>query len=121
MLALLLLYIDKCACWVVIGCDGIHSRVRQLLLGEDNPASYATYTQKFCFRTVIPMTQVESHPEIAHRMNARVMFNGPGAHISKTPLDSLASCFILFRVYTGDIADSRCYSDVPHRRQCRCA
>src|SRR6201999_827615 len=41
----------------VIGCDGIKSRVRELLLGEGNPASYPHYSHKVAFRGLIPMEQ----------------------------------------------------------------
>lgn len=73
----------------MIGCDGIHSRARQLLLGEDNPASYASYTQKFCFRTIVPITQV-ANSTIAHRAHTRFMFNGPGAHAITYPIGAKA-------------------------------
>ena len=39
----------------MIGCDGIRSRVRQLILGEKNPASYPSYSHKFAFRGLIPI------------------------------------------------------------------
>lgn len=39
----------------VIGCDGIKSRVRQLLLGPDNAASYPHYAHKNAYRGLIPM------------------------------------------------------------------
>jgi salicylate hydroxylase len=35
----------------VIGCDGIKSKVRELMLGKDNPASYPTYTHVVAYRT----------------------------------------------------------------------
>ncbi|OTA98245.1 hypothetical protein M426DRAFT_28650 [Hypoxylon sp. CI-4A] len=44
----------------VIGCDGIHSRVRQLILGETNSASYPGYTSKYCYRALIPMEKARS-------------------------------------------------------------
>ncbi|EPE28678.1 FAD/NAD(P)-binding protein [Glarea lozoyensis ATCC 20868] len=43
----------------VIGCDGIRSRVRQLILGEDNPASYPSYTHKYAFRGLVPMEKAK--------------------------------------------------------------
>ena len=39
----------------MIGCDGIRSRVRQLLLGENNPAAYPSYSHKFAFRGLVPI------------------------------------------------------------------
>ncbi|RYP73922.1 hypothetical protein DL771_003364 [Monosporascus sp. 5C6A] len=73
---------------VVIGCDGIHSRVRQILLGSDNPAAHPSYTGKYCFRTVVPMARVG--PALAHRAHTRFMFNGPGAHAITYPVGARA-------------------------------
>ncbi|THY37602.1 hypothetical protein D6C98_10669 [Aureobasidium pullulans] len=39
----------------VIGCDGIKSRTRALLLGSDHPASKPQYTHKLSYRALIPM------------------------------------------------------------------
>jgi salicylate hydroxylase len=39
----------------VIGCDGIKSRVRVLLLGEKDPAARAQFTGKYAYRGLIPM------------------------------------------------------------------
>ncbi|KAI6359521.1 hypothetical protein MCOR25_007028 [Pyricularia grisea] len=77
---------------VVVGCDGIWSRVRELLLGSDNPASHAGYTGKFCFRTLVPYdkaVEVLGHD----RVYTRYMYNGPGAHSITYPVglgDNLA-------------------------------
>ncbi|KAH9897108.1 hypothetical protein F4778DRAFT_244627 [Xylariomycetidae sp. FL2044] len=70
---------------IVIGSDGIHSRVRKLLLGEANPASYPSYTNKYCFRALVPM---EDAREILgeERTTNRFMYNGPGAHMMVYPV-----------------------------------
>lgn len=39
----------------VIGCDGIKSRVRELILGEDNPQAKPTYTHVYAYRSLIPV------------------------------------------------------------------
>ncbi|KAI0394534.1 hypothetical protein F5Y17DRAFT_457881 [Xylariaceae sp. FL0594] len=70
---------------LVIGCDGIRSRVRQVMLGEDNPASRATYTHKFCFRSLIPMSRAQAVLG-AERVGRRFMYNGPGAHCITYPV-----------------------------------
>ncbi|KAJ2988140.1 hypothetical protein NUW58_g4131 [Xylaria curta] len=41
----------------VIGCDGVKSRVRQILLGEDHPAARPSYSHCVAYRTLIPMPQ----------------------------------------------------------------
>ncbi|KAK3290419.1 uncharacterized protein B0H64DRAFT_368398 [Chaetomium fimeti] len=85
----------------VIGCDGIHSRVRDLLLapqtttnppapGDQPPSSppttaHPTYTHKFCFRTLAPMPAAIAAigPTQA---STRFMYNGPGAHLITYPV-----------------------------------
>ena len=42
----------------VIGCDGINSRVRQLILGEDNPQCVPQYSHYYAYRGLIPMERV---------------------------------------------------------------
>lgn len=69
----------------MIGCDGVKSRVRQLILGEDNPASYAKYTKLFCFRSLVPMDQ--AHAAIGeYRSSTRFMYNGLDSHIITYPV-----------------------------------
>ncbi|KAJ5501841.1 Monooxygenase FAD-binding [Penicillium expansum] len=40
---------------IVLGCDGLRSKVRQLILGVDNPASQPSYSHKVAFRGLVPM------------------------------------------------------------------
>lgn len=39
----------------VIGCDGVKSRTRQILLGEDHPMTRPTFTGKYAYRGLVPM------------------------------------------------------------------
>lgn len=39
----------------VIGADGIKSKLRQILLGKDNPESYPKYSGEFGYRSLVPM------------------------------------------------------------------
>lgn len=39
----------------VIGCDGIKSKVRQLMYGKDHPCAYPTYTHKYAYRALATM------------------------------------------------------------------
>ncbi|KAF7553482.1 hypothetical protein G7Z17_g3607 [Cylindrodendrum hubeiense] len=41
----------------VIGCDGIKSCTRRIMLGEDNIAAYPAYTGKYCYRGLVPMAK----------------------------------------------------------------
>ncbi|KAI1472191.1 FAD/NAD(P)-binding domain-containing protein [Daldinia caldariorum] len=76
---------------IVIGCDGIRSRVRQLILGEGNLASYPSYSNKYCFRALVPMDKVrealgeERSTGSGDTLN-RLMYIGPGAHVINYPV-----------------------------------
>ena len=39
----------------VIGCDGIKSRVRQIIVGKDHPSAKPSYTHKYAYRGLVPM------------------------------------------------------------------
>ncbi|KAI9795583.1 MAG: hypothetical protein M1835_005495 [Candelina submexicana] len=39
----------------VIGCDGVKSRTRQILLGYQTPEAHASFTGKYAYRGLIPM------------------------------------------------------------------
>ncbi|KAL9639041.1 MAG: hypothetical protein Q9164_001176 [Protoblastenia rupestris] len=69
----------------VIGCDGIRSRVRQLILGEDNPASYPGYSHKFAFRGLIPMEKAKAALGDA-KTQTRHMHLGIDAHALTFPV-----------------------------------
>lgn len=67
---------------VVIGCNGIRSRIRGLVLPAKQKAAYS---RKFCFRALVPMSDaVLALGE--KRDNTRYMYNGPGAHIITYPV-----------------------------------
>ncbi|EMR67660.1 putative fad binding domain protein [Eutypa lata UCREL1] len=73
-------------CEVLIGCDGIRSRVRQQLLSTIDPqATRPSYTHKTCYRAVVPMAAAESAlgPTKPHN---HCMHQGPGAHILSYPV-----------------------------------
>ncbi|OKL55503.1 Salicylate hydroxylase [Talaromyces atroroseus] len=70
---------------MVIGCDGIRSRVRQLILGEDNPASYPGYSHKKAYRGLIPMEK--ALPALGEaKVNTRFMHLGQDAHALTFPV-----------------------------------
>jgi len=39
----------------VIGCDGIKSTVRRMIVGENHPSAHPTYTHKYAYRGLVPM------------------------------------------------------------------
>lgn len=56
---ILLKFTDGCVAEAdaVLGCDGIKSRTRTLLVGEDHAAAKPVYTHKYAYRGLIPMSQ----------------------------------------------------------------
>jgi salicylate hydroxylase len=40
---------------VLLGCDGIHSNTRKILLGADHPASVAGFSHTVTYRTMVPI------------------------------------------------------------------
>ncbi|KAI1213205.1 FAD/NAD(P)-binding domain-containing protein [Annulohypoxylon truncatum] len=69
----------------VIGCDGIKSRVREIMFGSDNPASYPHYTHKVAYRALVPM---EKAIQALGEYKARNQHNhvGPNAHLIHYPV-----------------------------------
>jgi salicylate hydroxylase len=67
---------------VVIGADGVWSRLRTLLFG---PNFRATYSHQYCFRTVVPMDGAVAALGL-ERSSSRFMYNGPGAHAITYPV-----------------------------------
>lgn len=62
----------------LIGADGVHSRVRQGLFGEDKPS----FTGVIAWRGVIPMEKVPAHM----RRMVGTNWVGPGGHVIHYPL-----------------------------------
>lgn len=69
----------------VIGCDGIKSKVREIIFGKSNPASYPHYTHKVAYRGLIPMDKAI---EAIGEYKARNQHNhiGPNAHLIHYPV-----------------------------------
>ncbi|KAI1160770.1 hypothetical protein F5B18DRAFT_491625 [Nemania serpens] len=69
----------------VIGCDGIKSNVRRLVLGDTNPASYPHFSHKIAYRALIPMERAE--PLLgSFKARNQHMHMGPGAHVLHFPV-----------------------------------
>ncbi|TVY28776.1 6-methylsalicylic acid decarboxylase [Lachnellula hyalina] len=68
----------------VIGCDGIRSACRRILLGENDRAANAVYSGKYAYRQVVDMsTAVRAvGPEVQNRQ----VYLGQGGHISTCPI-----------------------------------
>ena len=71
----------------VVGCDGIKSRVRQILLGGRNhPSAQPVYTHKYAYRGLIPMETAAAALGDENARNAK-MHMGKDGHILTFPVN----------------------------------
>ncbi|KAL9616835.1 MAG: hypothetical protein Q9160_008325 [Pyrenula sp. 1 TL-2023] len=70
----------------VIGCDGIRSRTRQIVLGAEDPAAYPKHTSEYAYRALVP---VEVATEVLGEDLATngQLYCGPGGYIITYPVD----------------------------------
>ncbi|OCL02952.1 putative monooxygenase [Glonium stellatum] len=69
----------------VIGCDGIKSRVRKLILGEDHPAALPSYNHQYALRGLVPMDRaIKALGE--YKARNRHIHLGPGAYVITIPV-----------------------------------
>ncbi|KAL4940838.1 hypothetical protein BDV06DRAFT_230098 [Aspergillus oleicola] len=71
---------------VVIGCDGIKSRVRQILVGEDHPSARPVFTQKYAYRGLVPMEKAIDAIGEELASNS-CMHMGPNNHMLTFPVN----------------------------------
>ncbi len=63
----------------VVGCDGIRSACRRILLGEEEPSAHAVYSGKYAYRKVVSMKKaVEA---VGREVENRQMYLGKGRHL----------------------------------------
>lgn len=74
----------------LVGCDGIRSRVRELVLGDTDPAARATFTGKYAYRGLVPMATaaLQLGDELARNSQ---MYLGPGGHVLTFPIEGGAT------------------------------
>ncbi|KFX98705.1 hypothetical protein V490_02159 [Pseudogymnoascus sp. VKM F-3557] len=69
----------------VIGCDGIKSRVRKLILGSNHPAAEPSYNHQYALRGLIPIDlAIAALGE--HKARNRHMHLGPGSYVITVPV-----------------------------------
>ncbi|KAL4788383.1 hypothetical protein BJX76DRAFT_345001 [Aspergillus varians] len=75
---------------VVIGCDGIKSRVRQILVGEDHPSAHPSYTHKYAHRGLVPMNKAIKAigEELASNSCMHAQKMGPSNHMPTFPVNA---------------------------------
>lgn len=70
----------------LIGCDGVKSRVRQIVLGERAPAAHAAFTGKYAYRGLVPMEKAVGllGEELARNSQ---MYLGYHGHVLTFPIE----------------------------------
>lgn len=71
---------------IVIGCDGIKSRVRALIAGEGHPAATPSFTHKYAYRGLVPMHEAVQAVGEELASNA-CMHMGPDNHVLTFPVN----------------------------------
>ncbi|POR34381.1 hypothetical protein TPAR_05448 [Tolypocladium paradoxum] len=71
---------------VVVGCDGIKSRVRQHVVGPGHPSAFPSYTHKYAYRAMVPMEKAIQAIGEEKARNA-CMHMGHGGHVLTFPVD----------------------------------
>jgi salicylate hydroxylase len=69
----------------VIGCDGIKSITRQVVLGKDNPATKAVFSGKYAYRGLIDMDKAVELVGEEEAQNAQMYFGYHG-HVLTFPI-----------------------------------
>ncbi|KAI0377219.1 putative salicylate hydroxylase [Hypomontagnella monticulosa] len=69
----------------VLGCDGIHSTTRRILLGVDHPAARTSYTHTVAYRTMVPIDAGITALGKAKATSA-CMHCGPNANMMSYPV-----------------------------------
>jgi len=70
----------------VVGCDGVRSRVRQILLDKKSPLEDLTFSGKYAYRGLIPMNKAKTALGDYLAGNSQ-MYLGPEGHILTFPID----------------------------------
>ncbi|KAL4938026.1 hypothetical protein BDV06DRAFT_215439 [Aspergillus oleicola] len=100
----------------VIGCDGIKSRTRQIMLGEKDPAAYPGFTHMVAYRALLPIEGVLAALG-EDKGYSHCLHVGPGAYTVTYPVanNTLVNT-ILFCKMPGEWPDSnkmaeQCYRE----------
>jgi salicylate hydroxylase len=91
----------------VIGCDGVKSRTRQLLLGVDHPSTNAAFTGKYAYRGLIPMEKAIEALGEEFAVNSQ-MYLGHHGHVLTFPIEKGKTMNVVaFRTMDGEWKDER--------------
>ncbi|KAI0173496.1 putative salicylate hydroxylase [Hypoxylon sp. FL1284] len=86
---------------VLLGCDGVHSKTRMAMLGEDHPASRPSFTHNVTYRTMVPIdVGVAAMGE--KTSTGACMHCGPNACLLTYPVNSGKTLNIAIFAYTSE-------------------
>ncbi|KAH6977459.1 salicylate hydroxylase 1 [Ilyonectria sp. MPI-CAGE-AT-0026] len=86
----------------IIGCDGIKSRMREIVVGHSDPSAKCSYTHKFAYRGMVPMDQAVEVLGEERAVNATV-WTGKDMHMVTYPVAHGAICNVVaYRSSTSD-------------------
>ncbi|EWZ28654.1 hypothetical protein FOZG_17659 [Fusarium oxysporum Fo47] len=69
----------------IVGCDGIKSKMRELLVGQNHPSAKCSYTHKYAYRGMIPMPQAIEVLGEERALNATIWM-GNDRHLLSYPV-----------------------------------
>ena len=70
----------------VVGCDGVKSKVRQILFEESDPLQDAFFSGKYAYRGLVPMDRAKEHLGGNLAENSQ-MYLGPRGNVLTYPID----------------------------------
>jgi salicylate hydroxylase len=70
----------------VVGCDGIRSQCRRILLGDEDPCADAAYSGKYAYRKVLSMKAAVA--SVGHEVLNRQMWLGRNGHVLTHPINN---------------------------------
>ena len=69
-----------------VGCDGVKSNIRKMVLGKEDPAAYPSFTGKYAYRCLIPMNKAVDLLGDELARNA-IKWIGKQGHILALPIE----------------------------------
>jgi hypothetical protein len=88
--------------FVVVACDGLHSKARRLILGEDNPAARPSFAHKVAYRAIVPIA--ESISALGEdKANNQCAHMGPDAHTLSFPVSMMAPHLLGIEIELAEI------------------
>lgn len=80
----------------ILGCDGIKSRTRAILVGEDHPAAKPVYTNKYAYRGLIPMDEAVQVLGEERAVNSSMWVSADSRAQASCQMSPRNSCLMMF-------------------------